>query len=138
MAGTTAVAGATLLTGSFSRPAWAAYPERNLEIVIPTAEGGGADRDIRIFTSVWKNHLDTNFEYSFFPGAAGQVGYEVFGGKREPDCYSLLFDNMGPADIMQDLQKPPVKMGEDVVSRNPTSTEGMSHTSDTSSLGQER
>src|SRR3546814_6559593 len=68
--------------------AWAAYPERNLEIVIPTAEGGGADRDIRIFTSVWKNHLDANFEYSFFPGAAGQVGYEVFGGKREPDCYS--------------------------------------------------
>src|SRR3546814_352908 len=126
MAGTTAVAGATLLTGAFSRPAWAAYPERNLEIVIPTAEGGGADRDIRIFTSVWKNHLDTNFEYSFFPGAAGQVGYEVFGGKREPDCYSLLFANMGPEVIMQALQKPSVKLGEDFVYINQISSEVMS------------
>src|SRR3546814_20390966 len=86
MACTTAVAVATRRTVAFSRPAWAAYPERNLEIVIPTAEGGGADRDIGIFTSVWKNHLYTNFEYSFFPGEAGQVGYEVFGGKLEPDC----------------------------------------------------
>src|SRR3546814_9320758 len=82
MAGTATLAGATVLTGAFSRPAWAAYPERNIEILIPTAEGGGADRDVRIFTSVWKNHIDTNFEYAFFPGAAGQVGYEVFGGKR--------------------------------------------------------
>jgi tripartite-type tricarboxylate transporter receptor subunit TctC len=126
MAGTTAIAGATLLSGAFSRPAWAAYPERNLEIVIPTAEGGGADRDIRIFTSVWKNHIDTNFEYSFFPGAGGQVGYEVYGGKREPDCYSLLFANMGPEVIMQALQKPSVKLGEDFVYINQISSEVMS------------
>lgn len=126
MAGTTAIAGATLLTGAFSRPAWAAYPERNLEIVIPTAEGGGADRDVRIFTSVWKNHIDANFEYSFFPGAAGQVGYEVYGGKREPDCYSLLFANMGPEVIMQALQKPSVKLGEDFVYITQISSEVMS------------
>lgn len=126
MAGTTAVAGATLLTGAFSRPAWAAYPERNIEILIPTAEGGGADRDIRVFTSVWKNHIDTNFEYSFFPGAAGQVGYEVFGGKREPDCYTLLFANMGPEVIMQALQKPSVKLGQDFVYINQISSEVMS------------
>jgi len=115
MAGTTAVAGATLLAGAFSRPAWAAYPERTLEIVIPTAEGGGADRDVRVFASVWQKHINTNFEYSFFPGAAGQVGYEVYGGKREPDCYSLLFANMGPEVIMQALQKPSVKLGQDFV-----------------------
>lgn len=126
MAGTATVAGATLLTGAFSRPAWAAYPERNIEILIPTAEGGGADRDIRIFTSVWQNHIDTNFEYSFFPGAAGQVGYEVYGGKREPDCYSLLFANMGPEVIMQVLQKPSVKLGEDFVYINQISSEVMS------------
>ncbi|MPZ10699.1 MAG: twin-arginine translocation signal domain-containing protein [Kiloniellaceae bacterium] len=126
IAGTSAVAGATLLTGALSRPAWAAFPERNLEIVIPTAEGGGADRDIRIFTSVWKNHIETSFEYSFFPGAAGQVGYEVYGGKREPDCYSLLFANMGPEVIMQALQKPSVKLGEDFVYINQISSEVMS------------
>jgi tripartite-type tricarboxylate transporter receptor subunit TctC len=126
MAGTTAVAGATLLTGAFSRPAWAAYPERNLEILIPTAEGGGADRDVRVFTSVWQNHINTKFEYSFFPGAAGQVGYEVYGGKREPDCYTLLFANMGPEVIMQALQKPSIKLGQDFVYINQISSEVMS------------
>jgi len=126
MAGTAAAAGATLLTGALTRPAWAAYPERNIEIVIPTGEGGGADRDIRIFTSVWKNHIGTNFEYSFFPGAAGQVGYEVYVGKREPDCYSLLFANMGPEVIMQALQKPPVTLGKDFVYINQISSEVMS------------
>src|SRR3546814_4657761 len=97
-----------------------------IEILIPTAEGGGADRDVRIFTSVWKNHIDTNFEYAFFPGAAGQVGYEVFGGKREPDCYTLLFANLGPEVIMQALQKPSVKLGEDFVYINQISSEVMS------------
>ena len=126
IAGTSAVAGATLLTGALSRPAWAAFPERNLEILIPTAEGGGADRDIRIFTSVWKDHINASFEYSFFPGAAGQVGYEVYVGKREPDCYSLLFANMGPEVIMQALQKPSVKLGEDFVYINQISSEVMS------------
>src|SRR3546814_16906895 len=72
------------------------------------------------------NHIDTNFEYAFFPGAAGQVGYEVFGGKREPDCYSLLFANMGPEVIMQALQKPSVKLGEDFVYINQISSEVMS------------
>ena len=55
-------------------------------ITIPTAEGGGADRDVRNFTAVWQNHIDTNFEYEFYPGAAGQVGYEVYVGKKEPDA----------------------------------------------------
>src|SRR3546814_10532444 len=91
MAGTATLAGATVLTGDFSRPAWAAYPERNIEILIPTAQGGGADRDDRICTSVWKNHSDPNFEYDCFRGAARQVGYDDFGGKREPDCYTLPF-----------------------------------------------
>src|SRR3546814_20489388 len=69
---------------------------------------------------------DTNFEYSFWPGAAGQVGYEVFGGKRGPDCYSLLFANLVPEVIMQALQKPSVKLGEDVVYINQISSEVMS------------
>ncbi|MGH6947839.1 MAG: Bug family tripartite tricarboxylate transporter substrate binding protein [Kiloniellales bacterium] len=126
LTGSTAFAGAAILAGSMARPARAAFPERNIDILIPTAEGGGADRDIRIFTSVWKNHIDTGFEYSFFPGAAGQVGYEVYGGKREPDCYNLLFANMGPEVIMQALQKPSVKLGEDFVYFIQISSEVMS------------
>ncbi len=82
------------------------YPSRNIGIVVPTREGGGADRNLRAFTEIWKRYLDTNFEPGFFPGASGRVGYEVFMGKREPDAYTLLFGNMGP-EVLNWVVKPP-------------------------------
>jgi putative tricarboxylic transport membrane protein len=96
VAGSSALTGAALL-GASGLPARAAgYPERNIDVIVPTREGGGADRNLRAFTSVWKDYLGTNFEPGFFPGASGRVGYEVYMGKYEPDAYSLIFGNMGP------------------------------------------
>ena len=78
-------------------PAFAAdFPERNIDVIVPTREGGGADRNLRAFTAVWKKYLDTNFEPGFYPGASGRVGYEVYMGKFEADAHSLIFGNMGP------------------------------------------
>ena len=74
----------------------AAFPERNVKVFVPTRAGGGADRNLRTFYGVWKKYLKTNFEPSFFPGAAGRVGYETYMGKAPDDCYNLLFGNMGP------------------------------------------
>jgi len=74
----------------------AEYPSQNIGVIIPTREGGGADRNFRAFTSVWKKYLNTNFEPGFYPGASGRVGYEVFMGKAEPNAYNLIFGNMGP------------------------------------------
>jgi len=82
------------------------FPSRNIGIVVPTREGGGADRNLRAFTDVWKNYLDATFEPGFFPGASGRVGYEVYMNKREPDCYSLLFGNMGPELLNWVVQAP--------------------------------
>jgi len=88
-------------------PALAAgFPERNIDIIVPTAEGGGADRNMRAFNAVWKKYLDTNFEPGFFPGASGRVGYEVYMGKYEPDCYSLIFGNMGPEVLNWVVKEP--------------------------------
>ena len=56
-----AAAGGLMLSGGISSPALAAYPERNIDVIIPTREGGGADRLFRAFTSVWKNYMNTNF-----------------------------------------------------------------------------
>ncbi|MEM9781041.1 MAG: tripartite tricarboxylate transporter substrate-binding protein [Pseudomonadota bacterium] len=89
-----AVAGAGLAAPWVARAA--AYPDRNIEVIIPTREGGGADRNFRAFTKVWGPTIGTEFEPGFFPGASGRVGYEVYMGKREPDAYSLIFGNMGP------------------------------------------
>lgn len=90
-----------------------AFPSKNIRVVIPTGQGGGAERLARTFDNFWGPLLKTNFEYGFFPGAAGQVGYEVFINKRERDGYNLLFGNMGPEMIMYALQKPGYRFPQD-------------------------
>ena len=89
------------------------FPSRNMRVVIPTGQGGGADRLARVFDDFWGALLKTKFEYGFFAGAAGQVGYEVYLQKREKDGYNLLFGNMGPEMIMYALQKPPYRFPDD-------------------------
>lgn len=84
----------------------AGYPERNINVIIPTREGGGADRNFRAFTSVWKDKLGTDFEPGFYPGASGRVGYEFYMGKSKPDAYSLIFGNMGPEVLNWAMQEP--------------------------------
>jgi tripartite-type tricarboxylate transporter receptor subunit TctC len=108
----TALAGGAALTAldPFTQ-ALAAYPDSNIDVVIPTRAGGGADRLFRAVTAVWKTHLKTNFQPGFFPGASGRVGYEVFMGKKEPNAYNLLFGNMGPELLNWVVKKPtfPIK-----------------------------
>ena len=55
-----------------------AFPSKNMRVVIPTGQGGGADRLARVFDDFWGPLLKANFEYGFFAGAAGQVGYELY------------------------------------------------------------
>jgi tripartite-type tricarboxylate transporter receptor subunit TctC len=104
--------GAALALGSLHARAQA-FPSKNMRVVIPTGQGGGADRLARAFDDFWAPLLKTNFEYGFFPGAAGQVGYELYLSKRERDGHNLLFGNMGPEMIMYALQQPPYRFPED-------------------------
>jgi hypothetical protein len=67
----------------------------------------------RAFSDVWRKHLGAAFEFDFFPGGAGQVGYEIFTGRRDRDGYNLLFGNMGPEMIMYALQGPKYKFPDD-------------------------
>ncbi|NQW00823.1 MAG: twin-arginine translocation signal domain-containing protein [Rhodospirillales bacterium] len=105
--GAAAVAGAGAIgVQPFAGARAAGFPERNINVIIPTAEGGGADRNFRAFSGTWKKYLNTNFEPGYFPGAAGRVGYEVYMGKREADCHNLIFGNMGP-ELLNWVVKPP-------------------------------
>jgi len=101
------------LTASLPRPALAAYPDRTFKVVIPTRQGGGADRLARGFTEVWRKLLGQPFEFDFYPGGSGQVGYEIYTGKRDKDAYNLLFGNMGPEMIMYALRNPKYKFPDD-------------------------
>lgn len=91
----------------------AGYPERPLNVVIPTRQGGGAERLARAFTAAWSEILGQPFEFEFYPGASGQVGYELFIHKRAADGYNLLFGNMGPEMIMYTVQEPNYKFPDD-------------------------
>jgi tripartite-type tricarboxylate transporter receptor subunit TctC len=105
-------------TAALCAPALAqpAFPARNFRVVVPTGQGGGADRLARSFDDGWTKLLGgRQFEYEFFAGAAGQVGYELFVQRREADGYNLLFGNMGPEMIMYALQKPRFRFPEDIV-----------------------
>ncbi len=105
--GTAAMAGLGALSATpFASAFGQSFPERNMNIYVPTREGGGADRNLRAFTGVWKNYLNTNFEPAFYPGAAGRVGYEKYMGLAKADCYDLLFGNMGP-ELLGWVVKPP-------------------------------
>ncbi len=106
-------AAATIAVGAFPEVRAQAFPSRNMRVVVPTAQGGGADRLARVFDDFWAPLLKAQFEYNFFAGAAGQVGYEVYLNKREKDGHNLLFGNMGPEMIMYALQKPPYRFPQD-------------------------
>ena len=84
----------------------AGFPDRKLKVYIPTRAGGGADRNFRNFGGVWKNYLGVDLEPSFYPGAAGRVGYETYMGKAADDCYELIFGNMGPEVLNWVVKKP--------------------------------
>ena len=106
-------AAAAAALGSWSLARAQTFPSKNMRVVIPTRQGGGAERLARAFDDVWGPLLKTQFEYDFFPGAAGQVGYEVFVNKRDKDGHNLLFGNMGPEMIMYALRKPNYRFPQD-------------------------
>src|ERR1700741_2216972 len=95
-----------MATAPFSGASAQSYPGRKMSVVIPTGQGGGAERLARAFDDAWGPLLKTQFEYQFFPGASGQIGYELFVKRRPKDGHNLLFGNMGPEMIMYTTQKP--------------------------------
>jgi tripartite-type tricarboxylate transporter receptor subunit TctC len=112
-AGASAIGAAAVLGGRSSHAA--NYPSSKFTVTIPTGQGGGAERLARAFDTVWSKKLGQPFEYEFFPGAAGQVGYTLYVQKRARDGHHLLFGNMGPEMIMYALQKPDYKFPEDYI-----------------------
>lgn len=105
--GTAAAVGAgafatTPLRGAFSQD----FPSRTMGVTIPTREGGAADLYGRLIGDHWARSLGQPFEFEFFPGAGGQVGYETYIHRRDRDGHELLFGNMGPEVIMYVLQDP--------------------------------
>lgn len=104
--GAAALGGAALASAPFVRAFGADFPSENIKVMVATREGGGADRNLRAFWSVWKKYLKTDMEASFYPGGAGRVAYEKYMGIAKPDGYTLLFGNMGPEVLNWVVESP--------------------------------
>ena len=63
-------AAAIALNPLFSRAQ--GFPSKNMRVVIPTGQGGGADRLARVFDDFWGPLLKANFEYGFSPARPGR------------------------------------------------------------------
>ena len=107
-----------LATAALSRVPFAfgqgTYPSGTMRVVVPTAQGGSADRLAGVFDDLWRAQLKLSqpFDYQFMAGGSGQAGYEAF-VKMPHDGQHLLFGNMGPEMIMYALQNPSYKFPQD-------------------------
>lgn len=91
------------------------FPDHGFNVVIPTRAGGSSDRLARTFSDVWAKHIGVSAEFKFYPGAAGQVGNEIYLGKNAHDGYNLLLGNMSADSIVTVVQHPAYKYPEDYI-----------------------
>ncbi|MGE4422396.1 MAG: tripartite tricarboxylate transporter substrate binding protein [Pseudodesulfovibrio sp.] len=75
-------------------PAYAEYPEKAIQVVVPWKPGGGSDISARIITDQMKDLLPEPLIVSNIDGAAGLNGaLQVF--KARPDGYTVLWEHPG-------------------------------------------
>ncbi|MBL8382914.1 MAG: tripartite tricarboxylate transporter substrate binding protein [Burkholderiales bacterium] len=78
-----------------AQPAWAAYPEKPIEIVIPWPPGTETDVGTRVLAAAMSKRLKVPVQVINKPGAGGVIGITDF-VKSRPDGYTLAQGNVGP------------------------------------------
>jgi tripartite-type tricarboxylate transporter receptor subunit TctC len=74
-------------------PAQAAYPERPIRYIVPSAAGGGADISARMLTTELSQQLKQQFVIDNRPSSGGLIGVQLLTQAR-PDGYTLGYGNM--------------------------------------------
>lgn len=81
---------AVMLTTSFAMPAFAAYPDKPVTIVVPYPAGGAGDNIARVFAKSLSGKIAQPVVIENKSGASGTIGAgEVV--RAKPDGYTLLF-----------------------------------------------
>ena len=83
-----AASGSAALLASFVSPAWAAYPDKPVKLVVPWAAGGSTDAIARAMAQRMSQTIGSSVIVDNRPGAAGQIGTEA-AAKAAPDGYTL-------------------------------------------------
>ncbi len=81
-------AGCVLATGLFVTPAFAAYPERPLTLIVPWGAGGGTDATGRMIGSLLEKELGQPINVVNRTGGSGVVGHSAI-ATAKPDGYTI-------------------------------------------------
>lgn len=86
-----------LLAGLFAAGAVQAqpYPSKPIRMIVPWPAGGGVDTSARLISQPLSERLGQPIVVENRPGAAGNVGTELF-TKEKPDGYTLLMGSLSP------------------------------------------
>jgi len=110
-------AGSAALLGA-AQPAWAAFPERPLTIVVPWAPGGSTDILARALGEQMARSLGQPVLVENRPGASGNVG-TAHVARAKPDGYTILFGSMSTHTMNSALMNTMPFKGSDLVGIGP-------------------
>lgn len=80
---------ATIIVGVLPGFAHAAYPERNITLIVPFAAGGPTDIIARIISVAFQKSMGQSVIVENRPGAGGNIGMAIV-ARSAPDGYTLL------------------------------------------------
>ena len=103
-----------LLACVLSSSAWAAYPDRPIRYVLPSAAGGGPDVAARIVMAELARQLDRQVVVDNRPGGSGVIGTEMI-ARATPDGYTIGHGNINTMAINRSvLSKLPYNIDRDL------------------------
>lgn len=96
---TTVLAAGAMFAGALgATAAQAAFPERQVTIVVPFPPGGGTDTGTRLLAQKLQERWGQPVVVENKPGAAGAIGADIV-ARAKPDGYTLLMGNFGTQSI---------------------------------------
>ena len=105
-------AATAVILGSLAAPAFAAWPDRPINIIVPYAPGGTADALARLIGQHLGTKLNTPVVIQNKAGASGMIGADAV-AKAAADGYTVLYDAT-PFSINPHLQKMPFDPQKDL------------------------
>jgi tripartite-type tricarboxylate transporter receptor subunit TctC len=88
-----AAAGATAIAATGLRPAYAAFPERGITVIVPYAAGGGSDISARLLARDFEPILGKPVTVENRAGGGGWVGWGSLAASK-PDGYTIGYVNV--------------------------------------------
>ncbi len=107
-AGIAGLAGCQDIGGSSSS---GSYPEGQIEVIVPWAQGGGTDRATRATTPTWSETLGADFVVQNYSGGSTQVGGERL-YNSDPDGYTVAMWNLPQMQATWLFQDAPYTMDD--------------------------